>query len=69
MPYVPPDNIPTSNAPAELLGTRLYRVTTDVRFPGVAKRRAHAVAVDGQARAEDTAMNFAGLQRASAASR
>ena len=33
-PYVPPDNTPDLERAGELLGTRLLRVTTDVRFPG-----------------------------------
>ena len=35
--YVPPDANPDQERAAELLGTRLYRVTTDVTFPGVIK--------------------------------
>jgi general secretion pathway protein I len=36
VPYVPPDTSPDLERAAEQLGTRLYRVTTDVTFPGVA---------------------------------
>ena len=31
--YVPPDTSPDAERAAELLGTRLLRVTTDVKFP------------------------------------
>jgi general secretion pathway protein I len=37
VPYSPPDTSPDVERAAELLGTRLLRVTTDVRFPGVGK--------------------------------
>ena len=37
VPYSPPDVSPDLEHAAELLGTRLYRVTTDVKFPGVIK--------------------------------
>jgi len=33
--YSPPDTNPDLERAAELLGTRLLRVTTDVKFPGV----------------------------------
>jgi general secretion pathway protein I len=33
-PYVAPDSTPDLERAGELLGTRLFRVTTDVRFPG-----------------------------------
>ena len=36
-PYTPPESNPDLERAAELLGTRLYRVTTDVTFPGVVK--------------------------------
>ena len=36
VPYVPQDSTPDLERAGELLGTRLLRVTTDVRFPGVA---------------------------------
>jgi general secretion pathway protein I len=35
--YSPPDVNPDLERAAELLGTRLLRVTTEVRFPGVVK--------------------------------
>ena len=35
--YVPPDTTPDAERAAELLGTRLLRVTTDVRFPAAVK--------------------------------
>jgi len=35
--YSPPDTHPDLERAAELLGTRLLRVTTDVKFPGVVK--------------------------------
>ena len=35
-PYVPTDGTPDLERAGESLGTRLFRVTTDVRFPGVA---------------------------------
>lgn len=34
--YTPTDSTPDLERAGELLGTRLFRVTTDVRFPGVA---------------------------------
>jgi general secretion pathway protein I len=37
VPYVPPDTSPDTERAAELLGTRLLRVTTDVRFPAAIK--------------------------------
>jgi len=37
IPYLPPDTSPDLERAAELLGTRLLRITTDVRFPGVGK--------------------------------
>ena len=37
VPYSPPDTNPDLERAAELLGTRLFRVTTDVKFPGVIK--------------------------------
>jgi hypothetical protein len=36
-PYVPPDSTPEAEKAAELLGTRLLRVTTEVKFPGAIK--------------------------------
>jgi general secretion pathway protein I len=36
-PYVAPDTTPDLERAGELLGTRLLRVTTDVRFPGAVK--------------------------------
>ena len=35
--YSPPDTSPDLEQAAQMLGTRLYRVTTDVKFPGVVK--------------------------------
>jgi general secretion pathway protein I len=35
--YSPPGTSPELEQAAQLLGTRLYRVTTDVKFPGVIK--------------------------------
>ena len=35
--YSPPDTSPELEQAAQLLGTRLFRVTTDVKFPGVVK--------------------------------
>jgi general secretion pathway protein I len=35
--YVPPDPNPDLERAAELLGTRLFRVTTNVSFPGMIK--------------------------------
>jgi len=35
VPYSPPDTNPDLERAADMLGTRLYRVTTDVKFPGV----------------------------------
>ena len=35
--YSPPDTNPDLERGAELLGTRLFRVTTEVRFPGAIK--------------------------------
>ena len=37
VPYAPPDASPDLERAAELLSTRLLRVTTDVKFPGVVK--------------------------------
>ena len=36
-PYVPPDPNPDLERQAEMLGTRLFRVTTDVKFPAAIK--------------------------------
>jgi general secretion pathway protein I len=36
-PYSPPDTSPDLERAAELLGTRMFRVTTEVRFPGAIK--------------------------------
>jgi general secretion pathway protein I len=35
--YAPPDTSPDLQRAAEMLGTRLFRVTTDVKFPGALK--------------------------------
>jgi len=35
--YSPPDTSPDLERAAELLGTRMFRVTTEVRFPGAIK--------------------------------
>ncbi len=35
--YSPPGVSPEVEQAAQMLGTRLYRVTTDVKFPGVIK--------------------------------
>jgi general secretion pathway protein I len=35
--YSPPDTSPELEQAAQMLGTRLYRVTTDVKFPGLVK--------------------------------
>ena len=37
VPYSPPDVSPDLERAAEALGTRLYRVTADVQFPGLVK--------------------------------
>ena len=36
MPYVPPDADPDVERASEAMATRLFRVTVDVRFPGIA---------------------------------
>ena len=36
-PYSPPDTSPDLERAAEMLGTRMFRVTTEVRFPGAIK--------------------------------
>ncbi len=36
-PYLPPGTSPDLERAAEALGTRLYRVTTEVKFPGAIK--------------------------------
>ena len=35
-PYVPPDGDPDIERASETMATRLFRVTVDVRFPGIA---------------------------------
>ena len=62
-PYVPADGDPDLERASETMATRLYRITVDVRFPGIAGQPRTLTLSTLKLGAEESSMRTAGVKR------